>query len=335
MTTDPSYWPVSGPDQDVYTSDLAKQVAKLRHSIKPIVVHKFFEPTQTDWEQKWSLKTGLYPPIPPGVKLLWYSLSSGEMRYYTTVWNLDNGVDYDGTVYPVRPSTEDTSYFRFLGDLGRRGTLLSAFSKPDTTITTLVLDPLMWVQKGLLRLVIEFSLTITTSSVQLRLSQGNASYSNDYQTYEDASPLAPDPTVIIFDSSWTPTAVLTTGIAAKISSDVTIREYMTAVLGNPGAAYPFIGRLEISLGLSAEDEKQYFAPITSLEAAILDGAAPGNIVLYKSAWSRRVATLPGRDQIFMADSLTYNVPLLGDENDRAWVYGIFNTPTDSDLGEYR
>ncbi|KKK71054.1 hypothetical protein LCGC14_2917820, partial [marine sediment metagenome] len=34
MTIDPSYWPISGPDQDVYVSNLAKQVAKLRHTVK-------------------------------------------------------------------------------------------------------------------------------------------------------------------------------------------------------------------------------------------------------------------------------------------------------------
>lgn len=334
MTIDPSYWPISGPDQDVYVSNLAKQVAKLRHTVKPIVVHKFFEPVQADWEQAWSLKTGLYPPISPGVKLLWYNLSSGEMEYFTTVWNLGNGTDYDGTVYPVKPSTQDTSYFRFLGNLSRRGTLVSAFSKPDTTITTLFIDPRKWIKQGLIRLFIEFSLVITTSNLTLKLSQGNAIYSNDYQVKD--YPPAITPTVVILSTNWTPPNTLQSTLKkqAPVTGEVSIREYLTGSLAEPPLSYPFVGQLELSFGLSAEDEKQYFGSISSWAAAIFGSPSATEIKLYQGAWTRRVATLPGRDYLFMSEISDYGMPENSHDDDRAWVYGLFDTPPESDPGEY-
>ena len=183
-----SYWPESGPDQDVFLANLQRRLDNLRYAIKPVVVPKFFEPSQTDWEQAWSLATGLFPPIPPGVKLLWYDLSAGEMREYTVTYNLGNGTDSDGTVFPIHPSTTDASYFRFLGSLSRRGTMLSAFAKPDNTITSLMINPDIWMRRGLLRIIIEFALDVTTSGMKLHCGLPQTKAASDYQLHDYVNP---------------------------------------------------------------------------------------------------------------------------------------------------
>lgn len=333
-----SYWPESGPDQDVFLANLQRRLDNLRHAIKPVVVPKFFEPSQADWEQAWSLATGLFPPIPPGVKLLWYDLSAGEMREYTVTYNLGNGTDSDGTVFPAHPGTDDASYFRFLGSLSRRGTMLSAFAKPDSTITTLMVNPDIWMRRGLLRIIIEFALDVTTAAMELRCGLPRTKASGDYQLSDYANPR--------FDV----TALRATR-AGGTSLSVTIDPntapefsggYLTETITVSPSMYPFVGRIEIDLGATKDDEKQYFGPLISLLGASFGAAASASdIELHYGMLARSVASNPLRHQVYLSEFSPISpapgdapYPVQGQSTDRAWIYGLFDTQQESELGEF-
>jgi len=325
-----SYWPESGPDQDVFVDTLQKRVDKLRYAIKPVVVPKFTEPNQADWEGAWSKKTGLWPPIPPGTKLFWYDLSGGEVRQYTVVYNLGNGTDSDGTVFPVKLSTDNSSYFRFLGSLSRRGTMLSALAKPDNTVTTLMINPEIWMQRGLLRLIIEMSLDMTTASMRLFLNTPKVPAVGDYELFNYASARYDMTTMAATRGPGAALSVIIGGGGVSANGG----ELSETFTVSP-SKYPFVGRIIIDFGRTKEDEKQYFGSLVSLLGGSFGAAASSSdISLHYGVLSMDIPVNPLRYQVYLRDTGAPNSPLNGTVNDRAWIYGVFGEVQESELGEF-
>lgn len=335
---DLSYWPESGPDQAVYVQKMLKKLGRAKSAIKPTVVAKFTEPTQDDWEAAWANKFGMLPPIYPGAKLLWYDLSCGEMKMYSTVFNLRNGTDYDGTVFPVTPSIETASPYRFLGSLSKRGTMLSSFSKPDNTITTMMLNPEIWTQRGLQALHIEFALDVTPGSLMVLMRESASEYVDDYQRY-DLSVASPEEmlfgctVVTVNHPSYT---LLTQQESAPyFGEDYALR--LTGAIPASTTELPFIGFIHIDVPTASYDvdtRERWYGQLSYLRGYSFGNGDSANLTEHIGLASRQIVQPPSRTSVFLTTHSTGVNPTQGPDEDQAWVYGLFSEPQEQDLKEF-
>lgn len=83
---------------------------------KGVVVHSYTKPTRKDFERVYINQYKLPVPIPPGVKCVWYSLSTFQVRTYTTAYDLSETLS-SGNLYNMQAS-DDNSSFKLLGVRG-------------------------------------------------------------------------------------------------------------------------------------------------------------------------------------------------------------------------
>lgn len=314
------YWPYSEIDQQVFIAELEARLLRLRNSIKPLVVHKYTVPTQSDWERQWVSVSGSPPPIPPGLRLLWYDLSSGQMRPFYSCHNLANGTDSDGTVYPAKADNADGDCFRFLGTIGRNGSLESAFFKGDNTTTTLYLNQELWRQRGLLRLIVEVSLT----GYNVRTAHTDT---NDFQQ---------DPVNYHAYSDYYPYFQHLYGINAKIvgaTSTPTVNDNPILYIQN-NASYvnSVVGQVIIDLNNHKDQQRHTFAPnILFFGATATTPATPSTSEMYMNLASWDIGEVPIR--ITLGDDYATAGEAVNKLN-RGWVYGIFSATQDQELSEF-
>lgn len=93
-------WPVSYAEQKLYAEELVRRVSVLQAVTVPIVVEAIAVPSRNDWESAYVIATGQNPPIIPGTKLLWQDLRENRIRMFTTVYDINNGTETSGEIYP-------------------------------------------------------------------------------------------------------------------------------------------------------------------------------------------------------------------------------------------
>ncbi|MCK5017693.1 MAG: hypothetical protein KAS32_11570, partial [Candidatus Peribacteraceae bacterium] len=115
-----------------------------------------------------------------------------------------------------------------------------------------------------------------------------------------------------------------------------------ALIASP-SRYPFIGRIIVDFGMIDSNEKRYFGGMASLLGASFgaDPRATPEITLHQGVLARNVAVDSMRYQIYLAEEKALTLggvdglfPVQGPVADRAWIYGVFNTEQQSELGEY-
>jgi hypothetical protein len=316
-----SNWPDSSIDQQVFLQSLEDRLIKLRNAVKPIVVHKFIEPSQDDWEQAWSTASGYYPPIPPGVKLLWYDLSSGTMRQYATCHNLSSGLDSDGTVYPVRTDYEnDGDYFRFLGNLHMEGAFQSAYFRGNGTDRSLYINPKLWQQKGLRKIIIEFCLALSGESAYMEMNRYSDESLDIYAGNRENPDISNTSTIKGVVQGTAHTVTLTAG-------GQSVLHFVSAVT----RTLPTVGRIIIDPMLQEEIAPQIFAPkLTAYGFYVGDDTDlnTAGFVMSSASWS--VASAPG-DIHLQSGSFDDRAEAM---KERGWVYGIFNTRQEQEIREF-
>lgn len=319
-----SNWPDSEIDQKVFIEGLNDRLVKLRHAVKPIVVHKFIEPTQEDWEQAWSRDSGYYPPIPPSVKLLWYDLSSGTMRQYATCHNLSNGLDSDGTVYPVRSDYEnDGDYFRFMGNLHHNGRMQSAFFRGNDAARSLYLNPKLWSQKGLRRIIIEYCLAQTGGTLQMWMSNQNTEAKNHFQqAYRQ----------YLYDENTS----MFRGTAEGIAATATVTKGLEQALNSVSFAsrtLPDIGQIIIDPAIMEEISPRIFAPkIAIMGFYVEDETDPSTAGFSMSTATWEIAESPQEIKLgISAGTISEHDEKL---RERGWIYGLFNKRQEQEMREF-
>lgn len=129
-----SIWPRGKTEQELYVRSLEKQVSRLIHTRKSLVVHSIRQPTRQEWENAYREQYDGNPPIPPGMKLCWYDMRNGFIRQYMTTFDRENGTASSGEVYPsVR--NQVGSHIRFIGQMTVDGRISpSSTNSPDIVI---------------------------------------------------------------------------------------------------------------------------------------------------------------------------------------------------------
>lgn len=107
-------WPVTETEQQLLIDRLEKHVSDLEAIRSSIVLHSYAQPTDTSWEQAYLSEIGGTLPIPPGLRLCWLNMRTGQMVVFSTAFDLDGGTASSGRVYPYG-QTQNTSVFRYLG----------------------------------------------------------------------------------------------------------------------------------------------------------------------------------------------------------------------------
>jgi hypothetical protein len=148
-------WPVNWIEQASYYRELQSDLAQLQAQRKPIVLHSYREPSQSDWENAYVAQMNKVPPIVPGTRLFWYDMKNGTPKRYTTVWSSDNAT-IDATVRPFVSETEPRGCMRFLGtrqmeSLSIFNPVLSPSRKPHKGI---FIDLEMLIKKRLVSIMI-------------------------------------------------------------------------------------------------------------------------------------------------------------------------------------
>jgi len=85
--------------------------------LKGVVIHSYTKPTRKDFEKVYISQYKLPVPIPPGVKCVWYSLSTFQVRTYTTAYDLSD-TEFSGNLYNMQASDTNSS-FKLLGVKGQ------------------------------------------------------------------------------------------------------------------------------------------------------------------------------------------------------------------------
>lgn len=322
------FWPVGWAEQAVFFRDIEERLAAVQVSTSPIVRHSFTPPTQTEWEVSYTEATGRPPPIPVGTKLAWYDLRTGQCRLYTTARNLDNGLSSDGTVYPWSAPTQELNPYRFLGTMSRRGTPVSAVNRVDSTITTFLLDRSVWMRRGLRALHIYFSWSVPIANLALQLLD---------ITRNDAKDMfRKDGTKTIYESSrsdWADTWVTDLG-----NVDYEERVDLTDVIPDTTTVNTsFIGIIKIDMveRLINNYEPQTI-PATNVNlwgVNFGDGSLSSELTTYRASMTR-VDLAPANRFVYMMANTVNNDSWYTDEDNQAWVYGLFSDTTDNELGEF-
>lgn len=120
MTTLYDDWPRSRTEQELYLTELERQVVRLESLTTPIVIHNFRLPTQSEWELAYLEQSSKDLPIEPGAYLCWVNVETGHTLLYTTAFDRDNGASSSGMVY-AEGKIQNKSHFRFIGNMRYTG----------------------------------------------------------------------------------------------------------------------------------------------------------------------------------------------------------------------
>lgn len=107
-------YPVNYLEQLLYVNNIQKRIETTERLLDKITVRSFYPPTQQMWEDAYFSRTNTPPPIPVGVKLVWYNLLNCDARLYQTVYDENGGTTSSGTVYEAVDSSYDRGAIRFL-----------------------------------------------------------------------------------------------------------------------------------------------------------------------------------------------------------------------------
>lgn len=333
-------WPPSLGDETVYLQRMSDRLNAARTSLSSIVLHSFVEPTTDKWNAAWITKTALPPPIPPGTKLSWYNLRTGRINLYTTVNDLQNGLSSSGDVVLWETEKKDLSCFRFLGGLSSRGTILSASTRTDSTVTSFFLNEPLWRQRGLRKLIIYLNIQTLTSGLKLYflnqlplLKRGTNAVA--------ANP--PGATAIGSRVDVSKAAALYTVESSDLveSAPNSIGSIMSTDLDTISSY--FMGVLEIDLAnttVEGSPKPQLTTSIAHLYGVRFPpSSAPTEVGIegVVSAFSQRSAVNGQRWTLLTtdptdADNEIYNN--LIDTESKGWVYGLFEAPIPTEPGEY-
>jgi hypothetical protein len=333
-------WPQSLAEQTVFIDQMQKRLDEVQAARNPIIVHSFSEPTQDDWEAAWIQKSGALPPIPVGTKLTWYDLKSGRMRLYTTTYDLQNGSDSSGNVVVWERRNKVQDNFRFLGALNDRGTLISAYTRSDNTVASLLLNEALWRQRGLRKLYIYLSIVVSATptggfnDLALYYSEYSSKLRRPYQ--ESGLPAGSEGTAVY--GSRNPNT------ASSPAFDVVSGNYLTLQLTSviSDSPTPFVGVLELDKPNSIvndEDIPQIFTEVGSLWGASFGTNDPpivSGITIHFAAFARNGVTTKQRHAIFYTEPTGFgNIDkVISDSDNQAWVYGLFDQPSTTEMGEY-
>lgn len=166
-------WPVNYIEQYSFMEEVQKNIANIKARSKQVIIKSLIEPTQRQWEDAYFVYTGQPSPIEVGTKLIWFNLKSGRPKLYTTINDLNGGLNSSGTVYPYIKRNRKTNGFRLIGSI-RNGRMVNVFDQlnayyavgtsiQDYGVVYLLADAHKWAELQLHSLLILFSFKITSA----------------------------------------------------------------------------------------------------------------------------------------------------------------------------
>lgn len=107
MTLFNSKWVKSPKQQDILADRISNHIQTLKRRNLKVSIASPYAPNRGEWERAYVRQSGFRLPIEPGTKLIWVSTLTGQTQIYTTVYDLLNGLQSSGAIFPY---LEDETY---------------------------------------------------------------------------------------------------------------------------------------------------------------------------------------------------------------------------------
>lgn len=168
-------WPVAPTEQNLYMQQIQQEITHLRNRQRKIEIISTTEPTQAEWEDAYTARTLLLPPISVGTKLCWINPLTQTVKMYTTTHDSETGTVNSGSIYQYPQFNRSKLPFRFIGKgvpfesagvhSGFYLTPINSQSRhgkqQDSPTTKLLTNPFHWQQRNLDTLMVVFKLRVT------------------------------------------------------------------------------------------------------------------------------------------------------------------------------
>lgn len=302
----PSNWPVNYMEKRLYVAELQRRILRLQKIKKSVVVHSRLEPARAQFEAAYVGQTGLPLPIEVGTKLLWYDLRAGQIKAYSTAYDLQNGTVSSGEIYPMIDVEADSrGAFRLLAVQGDSVGWKDPFINLQAGGVHISLDFVENLKKGLEAYMLLFMTNSSSLPItyQVRTNDVSAAYKAVYNA-ADAGANVADTTAGTLPTQLLVKSGDTTGMANVYCNGMVF-------ISNPTS--------------SLEGEMQQyntFAPGGSgFSGGIATTFAANSIQVNNISFIHQGASSP------LVEPIVPNWSLPPRSNCRAWLYGIFSKST--------
>ena len=191
-------YPTNYIEQLLYANNLQARLDAISAKVSKVTVRSFRTPVQSEWEDAYFKQTGNPPPIPVGVKLVWYNYQSNEARLFSTSYDLNGGLTSSGTVREAVDNTYSRPPFRFLAKSTNttgygyantnNGFIFGSITSLGGTDETIMarMDLTQWSQRGLMGLFVNYEIRATANPMNLSFL-----FSGKGQLSVDSLPIEP------------------------------------------------------------------------------------------------------------------------------------------------
>jgi hypothetical protein len=313
--TIPTNWPVSWMEQSLYVAEIERRIRRLQRIKRSIVVHSRDEPSQAQFEAAYVAQTGFPLPIEVGTKLCWFDLRRGQMRAYSTAYDIQDGLYSSGQVYPmVDVDADSKGQIRLIGVRADTNTWKDPYVNVENGGMNIRLDPTRALKKGLMAYMVIFE--ANSAEVAFTYSVRTADYQEHF--YESV--------YAVYNAAGS-----TPGHSEvnKNTGAVIGEDYVIVTPGNvSGLANVYSqGLLFFHNVVNAwEQDNQKLNTIAPNGAGFASG-----FLTTMAANSMRINAISFIETASSPYYPPFNLVMSGGERQKAWLYGIYNQPTGSIL----
>jgi len=364
-------WAVPYMEQALLVQKMSEEVVKLEKSRKTVLLRQFFTPTKAEWEDAWLSQTTLPLPIPVGAKLIWYNTERSLAKRYTVTNDTGNGASSSGTPLPFVNPARSNSAIRLIAEMfafdpshARLNTQnphnfvysINNSATPSRTYNILM-DWRDWMNRGLVGLWVVFQLRSSTLSV----ADGCVDFTVNIQSGDPAAYLTKTrgvkPTGYVVDPLEIPTLAIASSVLFRSPLQVfTQTNLHNTISSGVGVTDPGQGIASDSLSSLPNFHTTGYFYIGNPALQVLNGKMEphllnvSNVGFFVSHYNTTFADADGSalhlsgvsrvaDAGIVGPGITFlsGGPVASSISDRAkagsraWIYGLFAGPVESEL----
>lgn len=347
-------FPANYIEQRFAVDRLVQRVTQAESKTAKVTIRSFYEPTQKEWEDAYVQKTSRKPPIPPGVKLVWYDLRRMYPKLYSTAYDQDGGLTSSGQVYEYTDHGYQRSPLRFLAKSnihtgfgwanGKEPFIAGKidFSSPSGYMFKINMD--MWSRRGLISLLIFYELKAAAASNTLQFlittktannvqpldapTQPDNQATNIYQASVAAVNLGAN-TYNDYNGTTITSSIQGSSSTIISNSGTPAEGFMTGMVSVHNVAH----RMNDDFDLL--DRNQFGQNMSIFGQVIGTGFTTGQLYMHYGILQRTdgVPSFSAPTPIFGAGSGVIRTPSTFHAESQCWLYGLFADTTD-ELSEF-
>lgn len=341
MTLYDNTWPVNFIEQKSLAQQILERAKKVVTRYDRVFLRQLTKPTQSEWEAAYVTQTRQPLPIPPGVKMLWLNLSSGDCTTFISANDLSAGTGSSGEIFPIIDLTYARPAIRLIGynDTARfpnsptQGGFIGAgeailaipayVSKNFISLQLNSRDLYQWMNRGLDTLMLFYKLRSTDTVLPVRVQIFWGTESTQTPWREDQSTA-----VNIFETiaaEVTPAAATTASATGLIAGDVSTNgTYGGSLAGAHSHGVIFIHNLGNRFNSNTEDLSDLtFAPAALNFGTYVATTFATNNLYVEHGVLQKIDEYPQ-----WRNFLSVGTGPDDDVSGKIWLYGIFKKPTE-------